>query len=341
MILTSNSPLPREAGCPLKDSARLLAGHRMTRAHRHDRLIQLRVRPSLAQHQVHPRGQLPGHGHLGHAAIFAARQATIEALQLRIVTRRRLPRFHQQKAQKRTALFADLAQPLFSAAVFRRWILRSESAQNNCPLAWPIRTVPPDPTSTPWPTPSPAPLPDASSTAPLPAAAVLLPPLAAPVLRVRPGSTACTFSAPRDSAPWPAADSWCASAPAPACADAPATAAHPASPGLAPRSAETDLRSADASDAPRPADPSSACAPPRPAPAPHPQTTARTPTPPAAARTTDSARTPPSPPALLAPPATGKTALPPPGAATAFPPSLPFGCQRSQSAETQDENHSL
>src|ERR1700678_2207625 len=42
----------------------------MTRACRHDRLIQLRVRPSLAQHQVHPRGQLPGHRHL-EKAVFS------------------------------------------------------------------------------------------------------------------------------------------------------------------------------------------------------------------------------------------------------------------------------
>ena len=88
----------------------------MTRAHLHDGLTQLRVRPVFAQHQVQARGQLSGHGHLGDAAILAPRQAAIEALQLRIEPRRRLSRFHQQKAQKRTALFADLAQPLFSAA---------------------------------------------------------------------------------------------------------------------------------------------------------------------------------------------------------------------------------
>lgn len=88
----------------------------MTRAHLHNGLTELRVRPVFAQHQVQPRGQFSGHGHLGDAAILARRQATIEAFQLRIQPRRGLSRFHQQKAQKRTALFADPAQPLFSAA---------------------------------------------------------------------------------------------------------------------------------------------------------------------------------------------------------------------------------
>src|SRR5712671_853694 len=114
---------PRFSGRQVAHSSArlLLAGHRMTRAHLHDGLTQLRVRPVFAQHQVQPRGQLPGHRHLGDTAILAHRQAAIEAFQLRIVARRRLSRFHQQKAQKRTALFADLAQPLFSAAgIFTR-----------------------------------------------------------------------------------------------------------------------------------------------------------------------------------------------------------------------------
>ena len=52
-------------------SARLLlAGHRMTRAHLHNGLTELRVRPVFTQHQVQPRGQFSGHGHLGDAAIL-------------------------------------------------------------------------------------------------------------------------------------------------------------------------------------------------------------------------------------------------------------------------------
>ena len=48
--------------------------------------------------------------------MFAHCQAAIEAAQLGIVARRRLSRFHQQKAQKRTALFADVSQLLPPAA---------------------------------------------------------------------------------------------------------------------------------------------------------------------------------------------------------------------------------
>jgi len=52
--------------------------HGMTRAHRHHRPAQLRVRPVLAQYQVQPRGQLARHRHFGQRAMFARRQATIE-----------------------------------------------------------------------------------------------------------------------------------------------------------------------------------------------------------------------------------------------------------------------
>src|SRR5206468_7882475 len=332
----------------------------MTRAHLHDGLTQLRIRPLFPQHQVQARGQLPGHGHLGDAAMFTHRQAAVEAFQLRIVTCRRRSRFHQQKAQKRTALFADLAQPLFSAAgIFPR--NQSEVA---APPLCRRRSAPPAPASAPWPTPSPDRLPDGSAAASPPAAFGLLPPPAgstrpdplparpafpatagaarlrtateatAPVRRVPVSSTTSIFSALPGSTPWPAAGSWCAPGPAPACDDAPAIAAHRALPGSAPRSSETDFPAADAVSASRPADSFSACAPPRPAPPPHLPPTARTPTLATAARTTDSARTPPSP-LVLVRKANGKTAPLPRGAANVFPRSRPFGCQRSRPAETQ------
>ena len=44
--------------------------------------------------------------------MFAHRQATIEAAQLGVLARCRLARLHQQKAQKRTALLADMPQLL-------------------------------------------------------------------------------------------------------------------------------------------------------------------------------------------------------------------------------------
>ena len=48
--------------------------------------------------------------------MFACRQAAIEAAQLRIFAYRRLAGFHQQEAQKRTALLADASQLLSAAA---------------------------------------------------------------------------------------------------------------------------------------------------------------------------------------------------------------------------------
>ena len=209
-------------------------------------------------------------------------------------------------------------------------MLRSGSGQSNFPPACPRRISPPVPTSTPSPTLSPDLLPDASSTAPLPAAARLLRPLAGPVRRspppANPGSsaaacaapphtaakvtaltpraqlcsTACVSSAPRCSMPWLATGSWCASAPALACADAPAVAAHPALPDSAPRSARKAILAQQVQQsAPRPRR-SVFCFRTTLARilAAHRPTTVRCPTPPANARTTDSARKPPSLPAL-------------------------------------------
>src|SRR6266550_791573 len=103
-------------------SARFLSSlHRMTRAHLHNGLAQLRVIPVLAQHQIQPRGQLARHRYFRQPAMLAHRQPTIKTAQLGIVARRRLSRFHQQEAQKRTALLADVSQLLPPAAgVFAR-----------------------------------------------------------------------------------------------------------------------------------------------------------------------------------------------------------------------------
>src|SRR5579863_10267434 len=79
-------------------------------------LAQLRVIPVLAQHQVQPHRQFARHRHLGQRAMLPHRQPPIKTAQLGVVTRRRLSRFHQQKTQKRTALFADSPQLLPSPA---------------------------------------------------------------------------------------------------------------------------------------------------------------------------------------------------------------------------------
>src|ERR1700685_4572325 len=90
--------------------------HRMTQACLHMALHSCAVVPVFAQHQVQPHGQLARHCHFGQCAMLAHRQPPTEAAQLRVVTRRRLSRFHQQKAQKRTALLADAPQLLPPAA---------------------------------------------------------------------------------------------------------------------------------------------------------------------------------------------------------------------------------
>src|SRR6266581_2875378 len=82
---------PRSSGRQAAhSSARFLSSvHRMTRAHLHNGLAQLRVIPVLAQHQIQPRGQLARHRYFRQPAMLAHRQATIKAAQLGIVTRRR------------------------------------------------------------------------------------------------------------------------------------------------------------------------------------------------------------------------------------------------------------
>src|SRR5207245_8787590 len=119
-------------------------------------------------------------------------------------------------------------------------------------------------------------------------------------------------------------------------------AARRAPPDSAPRSGETSRSAADRECGPRPADRSSACVLPRRESWPHRPSATRTPTPPANARTRDNVRKPPSPPPPpLHRPARGRRPPPLPGGPAVFLLSLPFVCQRSQSAETQDENHTL
>src|SRR5712691_2687011 len=105
---------PRSSGRQAAhSSARFLSSvHRMTRAHLHNGLAQLRVIPVLAQHQIQPGGQLARHRYFRQPAMLAHRQPTIKTAQLGIVARRRLARFYQQEAQKRTALLADVSQLL-------------------------------------------------------------------------------------------------------------------------------------------------------------------------------------------------------------------------------------
>src|SRR5271166_3136509 len=295
--------------------------------------------------------------------MLAHGQTTIEAAQLGVVAHRRLSRFHQQKAQKRTALFADVPQFLLAAAgvlagnqskvashfLARRKPLRRPQRQHHgqrrhrphSRMRLQLHRRRPFPhfllhagsvAGSPLPI-HPA-LPATAGAVPRCRAATPTPPA-----RLR--STACASSALPGSTPWPATGSSLASVPALACGGVPATAARPALPDSAPRCAETDPGVTAAAHVPRPAGPSSVCAPPRPGSRPHPQTTTRAPTPPATARTRDSVRRLPSPPAPTAPPASGKTVPLPRGAPAAVVVPPQFDCQRSRPAENSDENHSL
>ena len=160
MILTSNSPLFRRPAATQTVGFSLL-DHRMTQAHRHDRLIRLRVRPSSRNIRYIPRSQLSGHGYFGDTAILARRRAFVQEAPLRIVARSVIPLPPPAK-KRRNELPCLLILP---SRCFPPLDSSLGIGQNNCP-PWPIRIVPPVPASAPSPKPSRDLVPDASSTAP-------------------------------------------------------------------------------------------------------------------------------------------------------------------------------
>jgi hypothetical protein len=67
-------------------------------------LHQLCIFPAVPPHPVQPHSESPGHGHLGDVALPTHRQVHVPSSPVRIATRCRLCRFHQQETQQRAAL---------------------------------------------------------------------------------------------------------------------------------------------------------------------------------------------------------------------------------------------
>src|SRR5438094_172071 len=170
-------------------------------------LDQLRIVHFRTQHPVQPHRQLPRHGHLRQRTALPLGQSLIRATPLRFMPHRTLRCFHQQPAQKRIPLLADVSQPLPTTAA---------ALLVGC---WPVRpphrparqsTLPVDPT---------APATPLSSGSPTAATATL------PVASCPPRSTAFASVARPGSRLAPATGFSTACACAPACGDAATTAA--------------------------------------------------------------------------------------------------------------------
>ena len=84
-------------------------------------LLHLAVIPSAPPHPVQLDGQFPGHRDLRDLSSAPHSQMKELATPLRMTAHRDLGRFHQQKAQQRVALLADVSQPSsIPARFFRR-----------------------------------------------------------------------------------------------------------------------------------------------------------------------------------------------------------------------------
>jgi len=85
-----------------------------------------------AQHPIQPHRQLVGNRHLGHTVMLGRRQAQILPMPARVVPLRRARRLHQQPAQQRVALLADVSQ----TALVGAGILRRNQPQTGVPGDW-------------------------------------------------------------------------------------------------------------------------------------------------------------------------------------------------------------
>jgi len=79
-------------------------------------LDQVRIVHLQTQHPVQPHCQLSCHGYFRQRTTRPLGQSLIGATHLRLMPHRTLRRFHQQPAQKWTALFADVPEPLIASA---------------------------------------------------------------------------------------------------------------------------------------------------------------------------------------------------------------------------------
>src|SRR5438445_13292382 len=110
MITTSNSPAKgsRMPNHYVGDLLRTMAIS--GRARVRTELFELTVIPALTPHPVQVNRQLSGHRYLRDLPSPAHRQVEELAAPLCLTAHRDLRRFHQQEAQQRIALFADVSQ---------------------------------------------------------------------------------------------------------------------------------------------------------------------------------------------------------------------------------------
>ena len=107
-------------------------------------LDQLRVVHLQAQHPVQPHRQLPCHGHFRQRTTLPLSQSLIRTTHLWLMPHRTLRRFHEQAAQKRAALFADVPEALLAPAA---GMLAGNQPQVAGDLFAALNNVPPVPSS--------------------------------------------------------------------------------------------------------------------------------------------------------------------------------------------------
>src|SRR5580700_6069660 len=81
-------------------------------------LHRRRILAAVSPHPVQANPQPAPHRYLGDALVSTHRQANVPTSPLRIASRRRLGRLHQQETQQRIALLADVPQSLLAATGF-------------------------------------------------------------------------------------------------------------------------------------------------------------------------------------------------------------------------------
>ncbi len=118
MITSSDSPY-MGAGCPINYSMCACTPSRFPGCPACEpKLLQLLVIPLLAPHAVQANRQSARHRHFRGFPSAPKHQVKVLAAPFRNTAHRDLRRFHQQKAQHRTALLRDVTQPPAVSAGF-------------------------------------------------------------------------------------------------------------------------------------------------------------------------------------------------------------------------------
>jgi hypothetical protein len=131
MITCANS-LYRERDA--QPSGRCFTSHhvRYRAVPRTNRLHRRRILATVSPHPVQAHSQPATHCYLGNALVPTHRQVNVPTSPVRVVTRSCLGSLHQQEAQQRIALLADVPEPLLAATVNPRWGSFPRSCRSAC-----------------------------------------------------------------------------------------------------------------------------------------------------------------------------------------------------------------